>query len=814
MLYGRDTERSAITALLNGARDSRSGVLVLHGQAGVGKSALLRDAVAQASDMQVLEARGVESEAELAFAGLHQLLRPVLDQVDRLPSPQATALRAAFGLQQGRGEDRFLVSLAVLGVLAEAAERRPVLCVVDDAHWLDEASARALAFVARRLEAEGVVLLFAARAEAPRRFDTAGLPELEVGGLDRAAVAALLAERAAVTVDPQVRDRLVEQTGGNPLALIELPSLLTTGQLAGTEPLPPQLPLTDAVQRAFLERVRRLPADAQTLLLVAAAEDSGRLATVTAAAAAMGTGAAALDIVEEAGLLRVRAGTLEFRHPLVRSAVYQAATTSQRRQAHRALAAAFHREGDADRRAWHLAAAAVEPDEQVMGELDAVADRARERGGFEAACAALERAAGLCADPVARGRRLVAAAENAWLAGQLDRTSRLLQAAWPLVSEPLLGAEVGRLRGWYDLSVGSVAAAQPILVQAALDVAPLDPRRARRILAAAAEAAWLERDRTAGVKLARVATSLGPADDPHEQLFADLIAGFLHALDRDLASAVPLLTRAIGLARHLEDPDLLSLAAHHALYVGDDTAAYQLNVRVAATARADGKATELLFALSRLAQAELLGGRWTAAAASAAEAVRLASGTGQRALSALPLAWLSLLAALQGDQDGFWSRVAETEQVVAAYAPGRLPGCGPRRPPVGPSGPEAGNRPAGLGSHVARAAQPSGGLDHGRAGRRRGGRACRPTQQRPGMAPLLGGVRHLHRRTMGAGTGSPCARAPVRGPCRPESVRGGSGAPPAGTAPVRTGPHPAGLRRAAASGPPPGRRPRTSPGRP
>ncbi|HEX8133845.1 MAG TPA: LuxR C-terminal-related transcriptional regulator, partial [Actinomycetes bacterium] len=310
-----------------------------------------------------------------------------------------------------------------------------------------------------------------------------------------------------------------------------------------------------------------------------------------------------------------------------------------------------------------------------MGELDAVAERARERGGFEAACAALERAAGLCADPVARGRRLVAAAENAWLAGQLDRTSRLLQAAWPLASEPLLGAEVGRLRGWYELSVGSVAAAQPILVQAALDVAPLDPRRARRILAAAAEAAWLERDRTAGVKLARVATSLGPADDPHEQLFADLIAGFLHALDRDLASAVPLLTRAIGLTRHLEDPDLLSLAAHHALYVGDDTAAYQLNVRVAATARADGKATELLFALSRLAQAELLGGRWTAAAASAAEAVRLASGTGQRALSALPLAWLSLLAALQGDQDGFWSRVAETEQVVAAHALGVFQGA-------------------------------------------------------------------------------------------------------------------------------------------
>jgi DNA-binding CsgD family transcriptional regulator len=675
MLYGRDAERSAIAALLNAARDSRSGVLVLRGQAGAGKSALLRDAVTQAADMQVLEARGVESEAELAFAGLHQLLRPVLGQVDRLPPPQATALRAAFGLQQGKGKDRFLVSLAVLGVLAEVAEQRPVLCVVDDAHWLDEASASALGFVARRLEAEGVVLLFAARDEAPRRFDAAGLPELEVAGLDRVAVAALLADRAAVTVDPQVRERLVEQTGGNPLALTELPSLLTAGQLSGKEPLPPQLPLTDAVQRAFLARVRRLPADAQTVLLVAAAEDTGRPATVLAAAATMGAGAVALDAAEEAKLVQVHGGSLEFHHPLVRSAVYQAATTNQRRLAHRALAAALHREGDADRWAWHLAAAAVEPDEGVVGELDAVAERARGRGGFEAACAALERAAELCADPVARGRRLVAAAESAWLAGQLDRTAGLLQAAWPLASEPLVRAEVGRLRGWYELSVGSAAAAQPILVQAARDVAPADPRRARRILAAAAEAAWLERDRAAGAELGRVAASLGHPGDLHDRYFADLVVGFLHALDRDLAAAVPLLTRAIGLARHLEDPDLLAIAAHHAFYVGDDSAAYQLNVRVAATARADGKATELLFALSRLAQAELLVGRWTAAAASAGEAARLASGTGQRALSALPLAWLTLLAALQGNQDGFWSRVAETEQVTAAHALGVFQGA-------------------------------------------------------------------------------------------------------------------------------------------
>src|ERR671911_192324 len=243
MLYGRDAERSVVTALLDAARDSRSGVLVLRGQAGAGKSALLQDAVEQASDLQVLEARGIESEAELAFAGLHQLLRPILGQVDGLPGPRATALRAAFGLEQGRVEDRFLVS-----------------------------------------------------------------------------VAALLAEHAAVPVAPQVRDRLVERTGGNPLALVELPSVLTSDQLSGVQPLPLPLPLTDGVENAFLERVRRLPDDAQALLLIAAAEDTGRQATVTAAAATLGAGVAALDAAEAAGLVRVRAGAIAFRHPLVRSA--------------------------------------------------------------------------------------------------------------------------------------------------------------------------------------------------------------------------------------------------------------------------------------------------------------------------------------------------------------------------------------------------------------------------------------------------------------------------------------------------------------
>ena len=341
-------------------------MLVLCGPAGVGKSALLRDAVERADGMLVLEARGVESEAELAFATLHQLLRPVLGQVDALPHPQAKALRAAFGLEQAAGDDRFLVSVAVLSLLAEAAERVPVLCVLDDAHWLDEASANALAFAARRLEAERVAMLVAARDGGLRRFDAAGLPELKVGGLDRVAVGSLLAARAGLAIAEEVRDQLVAQTGGNPLALTELPSVLTPGQLAGNDPLPVPLPLTEGVEHAFLDRVRRLDHDAQTFLLVAAADDAGRLATVLAAAEALGAGGA-LDTTERAGLVHVHDGQLEFHHPLVRSAIYQGTTTSRRQQAHQALAEVFGGEGDADRRAWHLAAAVTGPDESVAG---------------------------------------------------------------------------------------------------------------------------------------------------------------------------------------------------------------------------------------------------------------------------------------------------------------------------------------------------------------------------------------------------------------------------------------------------------------
>jgi DNA-binding CsgD family transcriptional regulator len=662
VLHGRSAERSLIAGLLDGARASRSGVLVIRGAPGAGKSALLHDAIAGASDARLLLARGAETETELPFAALHQLLRPLFDRVDRLPAHQARALRGALGVEPAAGDDRFLVALAVLGLLADAAEDAPLLCVVDDAHWLDESSAATLLFVARRLEAERVAMLFAARDEDVRGFAAVGLPELRLFGLDRQAAAGLLDERVDVEVAAEVCDWLLERTGGNPLALLELPACLTPDQLSGREPLPAQLPLTEGVERLFTSRVNELPPTTRSALLVGAAEETARLATVLRAAAALGAPADALDDAERAGLIRVRDGELLFRHPLVRSVVYQAAAAGERRAAHRALARVLGDEGDADRRAWHLAAAATNADENVVRELDAVAERARGRGGYEAAAAALTRAAQLTADPSARCRRLVSAAENAWSAGRLGRVAGLLAAAQPLADDPLLRADIGQLRAWHELSVGSAAAALRILLGAARDATAVDARRTRRMLAACAEAAWLVGDREVGNQLGPIAATLGTPQDDADRLFADLIDGFLRHLNGDVPGAVDRLVAAIDRAERLDEPGMLASAAHHVFYVGNDDAAYRLNARVVGRARAAGDVGQVLFALPRLVQAEVMIGRWTAAAAGAAEAVRLARETGQNGLAAPPLSWLALLAALRGDQDGVDAHIAEIDR--------------------------------------------------------------------------------------------------------------------------------------------------------
>jgi DNA-binding CsgD family transcriptional regulator len=671
VLYGRDPERARFGELLDGARSLRSAVLVISGEPGVGKSALLEEARDLADGMTILSGGGVESETHLPFAALHQIVRPVLHYVESLPQTQADALRGALGLVAG-GSDRFLVSLAALSLLAEAAERQPLLCLVDDAQWLDDASADALVFVARRLDAEGIAMLFAAREGELRRFEAPGLPELHLGGLDPAAAGALIDRHAGVALSSEVRDRLVVETGGNPLALLELSPALTDAQLSGAEAMLAPIPVSARVERAFLARVDRLPEESQTLLLVAAADDTGELATVLRAAAQLGAVPEALDNAEQAGLAHVRGTRLELRHPLVRSAVYQAAPLSKRQAAHGAIASALDGEVDADRRAWHRAAASVEPDPSVVEELEQAAQRARRRSGFAAASLAFERAAALTPDEEHRARRLIAAAENAWFAGGAERALMLLEGARPLVTEPIQRADIDRFLGLIEMTRGVPADACQFLLRAATEVAPIDGERALQLLNIAGLAAAYAGDREAGVAIGEVARGLTVEETPSVRMLAQLLIGLGAHAQGDFAEAAPRLREALGLAEELDDdaagdqPVALLFAGRAALYLGDDQAAYRTHHEAAARARESGALSIVTQILPRLATAELWAGRWPSAAANAREGLQLAREIGQHDVVAQQLVMLALLAAARGSEDECRSLAAESRELASA----------------------------------------------------------------------------------------------------------------------------------------------------
>jgi DNA-binding CsgD family transcriptional regulator len=681
MLYGRRTECDALDRLLADARRSRSGVLVVRGEAGVGKSALLDHAAGRAEGMTVLRAAGVESEAELPFAALHQLLRPVLGLAGRLPGHQAAALAGALGLEptgerdaeRGSGglkprppdgRDRFLVSVAVLSLLAEAADGRPVLGLVDEAQWLDRSSAEALGFAARRLEAEGVVLLFAARDGDPREFPADGLPELRLDGLDPEAAAALLAAAAGADLPAAVVGPLVERTGGNPLALLELPGALDAGQLAGRAPLEDVLPLTARLERTFGERVRRLPEEARTLLLVAAAETTGDPATVLRAGARLGVDAGALDQAEAAGLVRT-GERLRFRHPLVRSAAYRTASFAARQAAHRALAEVLAGEDAADQRAWHLAAATVGPDDTAAAELERSADRARRRGGHAAAAAALERAGELTGDDPERGRRLAEAAGAAWLAGQADRAAALADRAQPLATDLRSQAALAHLRGSVEASRGIALDATAMLVAASELAAPVDPSHALTMLVEASEIASYAGDVTPTAELGRRAAAL-PVTDKTGEFLSDLLQGMGLVAEGDGAAGEPRLRRAIALAGTMNHPRRLMWAGVAAFFVGDNAAGDALFARAAAKARQDGAVGLLPQALEYLAPVELVAGRLDAAAATAGEGLRLARDTGNDTSACRHLCTLAHLAAIRGDEDACRTNAAEALDRAAA----------------------------------------------------------------------------------------------------------------------------------------------------
>jgi len=665
VLYGRDDERAQIGALLEAARASRSGALAIRGDPGIGKTALLEDTRERAADMHLLTARGVESESELPFAALHQLFRPALGHVDRLPEPQAEALRGALGLDASTGQERFLVFAACLSLLSELAERRPVLCLVDDAQWLDTASADALRFVVRRLDAEGVLILFGVRDGDESTFDAADVPSMRLEGLDADAAETLLTQAVG-----EVRERLLEQTRGNALALLEIPSVLTKEQLAGREPLPDSLPLTRQVESVFLQRVRRLPPDAQRLLLIAATDDSENAAVVARATAAGEAGAVALNLAEQAGLITAHGSRLIFRHPLVRSAVYAAATSNERRAAHRALAEELST-GDADqldRRAWHLAAAALEPDATVVAALDEAAGRAESRAAFRVAVRAFERAAELSADDASRGRRLVDAARCASVAGADEQAVSLAHRAEPLVGEPLGRAQLARLLGVAEIRRGTPGDAIHPMLKAAREIAAVDPRFALELLLDAAWGATEGGDPATQEQIGDLALSIAPAVSDDTSTFAvNLLAGLSAIARRDQATAAEKLGWVVATAADANEARHALWGGSASLWLGQDEKAGQLFAHGAALARASGAFGVLAPALTYLGLQHFIAQRFDQAALSATEAEQFAREIGADNL--LPMAHFVLagVAAVRGDDDEVNRRAGAALELATAH---------------------------------------------------------------------------------------------------------------------------------------------------
>jgi DNA-binding CsgD family transcriptional regulator len=630
-LFGRQRERALLERLLDTARDSHGPVLVVHGDPGVGKTALLEYTVEAGEDFRVVRTAGVEGEMELDYAALQQLCAPTLEFIERLPGPQRDALSVAFGLSSGQAPSPFLVGLAVLGLLSEAAEQQPLLCVVDDAQWLDGASARALSFVARRLLAERIALVFGTRA---MDIGLARFPQLRVEPLGRRDARALLDSVLAARLDESVLERIIAETGGNPLALLELPRGLTPGQLAGGFRLPAALPLSTGIEQSFMRRLARLPRDARRLLLLAAAEPVGDPALLWRAAQQLGIPETAAHAPESEGLLTLD-GAVAFRHPLVRSAVYGAAEPHKRREAHRALADATDPQIDPDRRAWHRAQAASVPDEEVATELERSAVRAQARGGFAAAAAFLERAAALTPAPVPRAQRALVAAQTKYRAGALDDALGLLSSTEVGALDELDGARVELLRAQIAFVSTHGSDAPTMLLEAARRLTPLSPTLASETyleaLSAAMFAGRLAAPGASALDVARAAKAAArrPLLRGPELLLDGLATFFCESYE----AAVPILRRAqdafdIGGLPVSEQLRWKWLATVSSVHLWDDGRWEAISERHVQIARETGALGELPLALSQRVYAHLFAGELTKAAALVDEIRAAAEATG------------------------------------------------------------------------------------------------------------------------------------------------------------------------------------------
>jgi DNA-binding CsgD family transcriptional regulator/tetratricopeptide (TPR) repeat protein len=647
MLRGRSSECSLLDRLLAEVRNEHSAVLVLRGEAGIGKTALLEYLLGTACDVQVLRAVGVESEMELAYASLHQLCAPMFEHMRRLPGPQRRALEVVFGLSEGAPPDVFLVDLAALSLFSETAEDRPLLCVVDDAQWLDRASARTLAFVARRLLAERVGLVFAARDPGE---ELRGLPELQVGGLHDGDARALLASSVRFLLDEPIRDRIVAETQGNPLALLELPRGLTPTELAGGFGLLGPRALPGRIEQSFERRLQALPAQVRSLLLIAAAEPVGDPLLLWRAAERLGIGVTASAAPEADGLLSI-GGRVTFRHPLVRSAVYRAASVEERRAAHLALAEVTDPQSDPDRRAWHLHAASPGPDEAVALELEHSAGRAQSRGGLAAAAAFLERSVTLSVDPARRRDRALAAAQASLSAGAFDPALSMLAAAEAGPLDELQRARVDLLRAEAAYAERRGSDAPPLLLRAAKTLEALDPKLARETYLDAWSAALFagRLARAGSLRDVSVEARTAPPPTGPPRAADVLLDGFALLFTEGRTAAAPTLQQAASeFARDTAAvEDVLRwgwLATAAAVAVWDFETCIAVANRGVEFARESGALAVLAVAVNVFAQAVALSGDFERAAllVSEAEAVKEATGSQVGPYGAL------VLAALQG----------------------------------------------------------------------------------------------------------------------------------------------------------------------
>jgi DNA-binding CsgD family transcriptional regulator/tetratricopeptide (TPR) repeat protein len=651
-LFGRDQEKQTITQLLASACDGQSGVLALVGAPGMGKSALMAYAEQEVPSMRVLRARGVQSETQVPFGGLFELLRPALGCLSQIPRPQAAALESALAIGPPRAEDRFAVGAATLSLLAAYSDTTPLLVLVDDAHWVDGSTSDALLFAFRRLVADPIAVLVSVLEGEASLLDGADLPQLRLQGLDRSAAAEVLAVGAARPVPEDLVGRLHRQTGGNPLALLEASAEIDRFRQGA--PLDTPLPLVTSVSNVYLRRTRALPQAALRVLLLAAANDTGELAVIAKAAPLLGVEVGDLSAAEEAGLVGMGSGQFYFRHPLVRSAVYNDASHEARREVHRALAHALP-DAEADRRAWHLALSVLGPDEAACAALEQAGERARERSAYDVSSRAFERAAQLAPDDPWRGRLLYSAADSAWLGGLALRAQELLDAAAKAALTPELEGSIDNLRGHIAARLGKVAEAQAILSKGAERVAAFDPDRAVVMWAEVANTAFCAGNpmamRDAAARIAELTTS---ATGRLSLFFASMARGMALTLSGEADSGAVLLRQAVSLAEQFDeladDPKLLTWAALGPLYLREADAGRELIGKALDLAHARTAIGVLPYLLGHVATDLATTDRWDEAESAFHEVIELARETNQMTDLAGALCRLAWLEARQGQE--------------------------------------------------------------------------------------------------------------------------------------------------------------------